>query len=431
MWQMADLRILPLPLAALLVANLALAGDARELGRLTAKAAIVVDAQSGKVHFARNPNLQLPPASTTKLLTGLIAVQQTTPDDLLRVSTYASSMPATKIHLRPGWTLSVRDLLYALMLRSANDASVVIAEGVGGSVPSFARLMNTTARSLGATQSNFVTPNGLPAPSHYSTARDLSLIMRQVLQTPGMRDILSTPTMVIQPFSGSRKRIALRSTNKLLWREDLHVIGKTGWTRQAKRCFVGAASAGGREVIVAVLGSKDLWGDVELLAAYGLDQIVPDWRQQTGYQVASAPRLEPSAKSGGWDRLVPPRRELLPPPASRIRGRTAPQAPAASASRYARSRRGGAGATQGEGDREDVRRATLRYHVQLGSYRSKARAEQLRKQVAARGYRATVARAGASYRVTVRDFASRDAARKASRALQRTLRVEPVIIAAK
>ena len=105
-----------------------------------------------------------------------------------------------------------------------------------------------------------------------STARDLAVILRSALQMPGMRDILSTRTAVIQPLSGSRKRIALRSTNRLLWRDDIAVIGKTGWTRQAKRCFLGAASAGGREVIVSVLGSSDLWGDVEILANYGLAQ---------------------------------------------------------------------------------------------------------------------------------------------------------------
>ncbi|MGH7788993.1 MAG: D-alanyl-D-alanine carboxypeptidase family protein, partial [Candidatus Binatia bacterium] len=266
---------LAIGLAFLLAAASAGATEARELGRLTAKAALVVDAQTGEVHFARNPNLQLPPASTTKILTGLIALRQMAPDDLMRVSTYASSMPPSKAYLRSGWSFETRDLMYAMMMRSANDASVVIAEGVAGSVPNFARLMNATARSFGATQSNFVTPNGLPAEGHYSTVHDMSLIMRQALQTPGMREIMSVRQTVIQPTTGSRKRIALRSTNKLLWRDDLHVIGKTGWTRKAKRCFVGAASANGREVIVAVLGSNNLWADVELLTAYGLGQAVP------------------------------------------------------------------------------------------------------------------------------------------------------------
>jgi D-alanyl-D-alanine carboxypeptidase (penicillin-binding protein 5/6) len=414
-------------LAVLLLAGSAVAGDARELGRLTAKAAIVVDAQTGEVHFARNPNLQLAPASTTKLLTGMIALRQLTAGEILPVSRYASTMPATKVWLRSGWTMSQRDLLHALMLRSANDAAVVIAEGVAGSVPDFARLMNATARSLGATQSNFVTPNGLPAAGHVSTARDLAILMRHALDTPGMRGLLETRTAVIQPASGSNKRIALRSTNKMLWRDDLRVIGKTGWTRQAKRCFVGAGSASGRDVIIAVLGSTDLWGDVELLSAYGLDQSAPDWRQRSGYQVAAAPRLDPAPAQQGWSRVAPP-------PPSRVRGRHAAPAAAASARQFASTKgstRSPRAAEAAQGDREDVRRANLRYHLQLGSWKSKVRADQLRQQVTKRGYRASVERIAGTYRVTVRDFASRDAARTAARSLKRTLRVEPVIVASK
>ena len=253
-------RSLPIiVLAILFAARVVGAGEAPEPTGLTATAAIVVDAQTGDVQFARNPNLPLPPASTTKLLTALIALRQLSPDSVLSVSAYASTMPPTKAGLKPGWRLSARDLMYALMLHSANDASIVIAEGIAGSVPNFARMMNATARSLGATDSNFVTPNGLPTPDHYTTVHDMALIMRAVSQTPGMRDILSTRSAVIQPLSGSTRRIGLRSTNRLLWRDDLHVIGKTGWTREARRCFVGVGSANGHEVIVAVLGSRDVW----------------------------------------------------------------------------------------------------------------------------------------------------------------------------
>jgi D-alanyl-D-alanine carboxypeptidase (penicillin-binding protein 5/6) len=420
--QYLNIALAALLVAAVAVADVAAAEDVRELGRLTAKAAIVVDVDTGQVHFARNPTLQLPPASTTKLLTGMIALRQTAPGELFAVSKYASSMPASKAWLRPGWTLSARDLLYALMLRSANDASVVIAEGVAGSVPDFAQLMNATARSIGATQSNFVTPNGLPATGHYSTAGDLATIMRHALQTPGMRELLSTPTAVIQPVSGSRKRIALRSTNKLLWRDDLHVIGKTGYTRQAKRCFVGAASASGREVIVAVLGSTNLWGDVELLATYGLDQVAPDWRQKTGYQMAALSKTDRGATTTGWG-------QIAAPPPSRVRGRMTAQAPSASG-QFA-SNRSSRRARAAEGDRDDLQRAKLRYHLQVGSYRSKARAGEVAKQVSKRGYRASLEHVSGIYRVSIRDFSSRDAARRAARSLKRTLRVDPIIVASR
>lgn len=423
-------------LAMLLAASAAGAQDARGLGRVTAKAGIVVDARTGEVRFARNPTLPLPPASTTKLLTALIALRQLSPEAVLPVSVYAATMPPSKAWLRPGWQMSARDLLYALLLRSANDASVAVAEGIAGSVPNFARLMNATARGLGTTQSNFVTPNGLPASNHYSTARDMALILRQALQTPGMRDILSSRTAVIQPLSGSRKRIALRSTNRLLWRDDLHVIGKTGWTRQAKRCFVGAASANGREVIVAVLGSSDLWSDVEILANYGLQQGPPgdQWREHAGWQHAAAPSAPLgsawSRPSGEADALA----AVVAPPRladeRRDMRKAALTAPTTSASGRRRTRVLQPEA-RAQGDGGNVATARLRYSLHVGSFRSKVRADQLRSAVGKRGYRAEVESVGGSYRVTVRNFESRDAARKAARTLGRTLRVDPLIVASK
>jgi D-alanyl-D-alanine carboxypeptidase len=360
----------------------------------------------------------------------VVALHHLSPDTPLPVSTYASTMPPTKAWLKPGWSVSARDLLYALMLHSANDASVVIAEGVGGSVPGFARLMNATARSLGATDSNFVTPNGLPAANHYVTARDMSLIMREVLRTPGMRDILSTRTTVISPVAGSRKRIPLRSTNRLLWRDDLHVIGKTGWTREARRCFVGAGSANGREVIVAVLGSSDLWSDVESLVTYGLAQSSPDgdWHDHGGWQQAAASPLygtawsRPSTENSELAEVVAP----MAPADERRTMRMAALSP--STTRLDRSRSKAAAA---QGDGGDLARAQMRYALHLASYRSKVRADQLCKDAAKRGYRAEVEPDGGSYRVMVRDFHSRDAASRAARSLSRTLRVDPVIVAAK
>lgn len=431
-------RLTILALAALWVAAPAGAAEQADLYALTARAAIVVDAQTGEVQFARNANLPLPPASTTKVLTALLALRETAPDELLRVSAHAASMPPSKAYLRSGSVLTSRDLLYALMLRSANDASVVIAEHVGGSVPGFARMMNRTAKSLGATSSHFITPNGLPAKGHVSTVQDLATIMRAALQTPGMRTILSTRTQTIEPVTGRTKRIALRSTNRLLWREDLTVIGKTGWTREAKRCFVGAASLNGREVIVAVLGSRDLWADVEMLAHYGLGRAVPgydDLRRRAGVQQAALSPVPPAAAAPGvtWYRgtapAAPPARAGRPAaaPAMRTYQEAAKPAPAARPQVAARSKR-----VVPQGDREELqRRAGLKYHLHLASYRSKTRAEQVSRDLVKRGYRARVESTGGAYRVAVRDFSSRDAARKAARTLGRSLRVEPVIVASR
>lgn len=429
----AALRAMTL-LAVLCAASSARATD--ELYQLTAKAAILIDAQTGSIYFARNATTPLPPASTTKVVTALVALRETAPDELMRVSAHAASMPASKAYLRARSIFTSRDMLFALMLRSANDASVVIAEHVGGSVPGFARMMNEAARAAGATDSNFITPNGLPMPGHVSTARDLALIFRQALRQPGMRNLLSTPTESIEPVSGGgARRIALRSTNKMLWRDDLTVIGKTGWTREAKRCFVGAASYQGREVILAVLGSRNLWSDVELLARVGLGRAVPGyedtWRQRAGMQQAAIKPPAASEPAITWYRgggKVPAERVAPPPSTRNERTARLAAAPKPKAPQHARTTKRAAVA---QGDREDPRRAHLRYHLQVGAYRSKTRAQQVGRDLAKRGYRAEVQGKSGTYRVVVKNFGSRDAARKAATSIRRTFKVEPVIIASR
>lgn len=356
------------------------AGSIRDLGKVTAKAAILVDDESGDVLFARSPNLQLPPASTTKILTALVVARSRALDRNVRVSRLASSMQPTKVWLKPGWMMNVEDLLYAILLNSANDASVVLAEGIGGSVPNFARMMNETASSLGATRSRFVNPSGLPGRGHYSTVRDLATIMHHVLRTEPLREILSTESLVITPRRGSKRHITLRSHNRFLNGEKFRVIGKTGWTRKAKRCFVGAASDGNREIIVAMLGSANLWGDLERLLDYALHpeptpKVVP-------LQEVSAEAIGPDTVDAGKPEQSKPR---------------------------------------------------FRYHVQVASFTSRVKADRLRQQVAKQGYPASVEQARINarrmYRVTIRNFESRASARRAARTLGKTYRVQPLIVA--
>jgi D-alanyl-D-alanine carboxypeptidase len=161
------------------------------------------------------------------------------------------------------------------MLNSANDASVVIAEGLAGSVPAFARTMNSQARSIGARNTHFVNPNGLPAENHYASARDLATIFGYAMQNREFANIVATKSTMIQPLEGSRRSIALRNHNRLLHDYHIHVVGKTGWTRASKRCFVGAGYADGRELLVAVLGSNDLWADLRALLEFGFEGGVP------------------------------------------------------------------------------------------------------------------------------------------------------------
>jgi len=357
--------------------------SARLLGRVTAKSAMLIDNATGEVLLAREPDVPLPPASTTKVLTALVVLQNYNLDRDVVVSQAASEVQPSKIYLQPGWRMKVRDLLYALLLNSANDASVALAEGLAGSVPRFAARMNATAQGLGASNSSFVNPNGLPDDDHFTTARDLIIIMRQALRTPLFRDILSTRTTAISP-AGSHRLIKLHSHNRFIDRADIPVIGKTGFTRSAKRCFVGVAINGNREVLVAMLGSSDLWGDLRRLVdyAYGRESDEDD---------------EPPAN---WAREAHG-------PARGARAAANVNKPAAS----------------------------TRFALQLASFRTQQEAAKLQSQLRQRGYTVVVERIKVKrrslYRVTVRSFPSRGEAERAARLLRREYGVNAVVVSAR
>jgi D-alanyl-D-alanine carboxypeptidase len=267
---------------------------------VTASGAIIVDAPTGAVIWEQGADVPLHPASTTKILTAIVALQSGRLDQRLLVTGNASSVEPTKIGLRPGQEVDLHDLLYAVLLRSANDAAVVVAEGLGGSVEAFAQRMTEKARSIGATRSNFLNPHGLTEDGHFTTARDLATIFRYGLRVPLFRDILSTPTAEVA-IDGPEGRVAMvRSHNRLLNAPEYQVIGKTGYTRAARRCFVGAGALGSREVVIAILGSSDLWGDARRMLDYGLTQ------PERPVMLAAAP---------GYPRAVVLEPRLTPPPA--------------------------------------------------------------------------------------------------------------------
>jgi serine-type D-Ala-D-Ala carboxypeptidase (penicillin-binding protein 5/6) len=264
-------QIITVWVLALVTALPAHAAHRHAQGTVTARAAILIDNDTGQVLWQRNPDVPLPPASTTKIVTAMLALQSGRLDDSFSVTAEAAEAPPSKISLRPGWKMRLRDLVYALLLNSANDASVVIAEGLSGSVRDFAERMNAEARALGAINTHFVNPNGLPAADHYSTARDLATMFGHAMRNPLFQNIVSTKTTSVFPTAGSFRRIALRNHNRLLGSYRIQVVGKTGWTIAAKKCFVGAGTANGRELGVAVLGSTDLWGDLKRLLEFGFD----------------------------------------------------------------------------------------------------------------------------------------------------------------
>jgi D-alanyl-D-alanine carboxypeptidase (penicillin-binding protein 5/6) len=384
--------VLGVGLAATLVAR----ADAADPS-VTARAALIVDAGSGETIWEKNADLPLPPASTTKVLTAILAIESGRWDDLVTVSPEASAVAPSKLGLRPGERMALGDLVYAVLLNSANDASTVVAEGLAGSELAFARHMNAKAREIGARNSNFVNPHGLTAPGHVSTVRDLSKIFRYGLRLPEMREVLETSRIKVPLQSRRISSVGLRSHNRLLTGWTHKVIGKTGYTRPAGRCFVGSATADGREVVIALLGSRDLWGDSRRLVAHALGG--PS--DPPAVVMAKAPR-------GRRARVVATEGDEEEVTSRLQRGRV----------RVASV------------DRKTTRAAAPkpkdRFSVRLGPYGTRKAAETARNRLAKAGYRARVV----GQALMLGDFAARTSADKLAKGL-RAKGYRPTIVAAR
>ena len=340
---------------------------------VTARAALVMDANTGDVIWEDDGNVPLPPASTTKLMTAIVAIESGQLDESFGVSPYASRTAPSRINLRPGQRMRLQNLLYALLLKSANDAATVIAEGVAGSEAAFARRMTARAEELGARTANFRNAHGLSAPGHVASARDLAIIMRHALRMPLLREILGTRQVRV-PIEGPRAHwVSLSSHNRLLTGHEYRVIGKTGYTRAAGRCFVGAAQSGDREIVIALLGSRDLWGDAKRLLAFGFGA----GEEPTPVVLTSATpaTAAPAVDSAEGDEEEP----VVEPPVGRFVVRLGPYR-SRSVAKATRSRLANKGYTARVSGRT----------VTLGSFTSQSRAQHLAKRLQGQGYRGTV-----------------------------------------
>jgi D-alanyl-D-alanine carboxypeptidase len=237
-----------------------------------ARAAVAVDADTGEILYDKNSNRRLPPASTAKLMTAIVALEQGDLSKVVTVSKNAARAAPSKAGFREGDKITLESLLYASLVQSANDAAVALAEAVAGSEKQFVRLMNRKAASLGARNTRFINSNGLPGTNQYTTALDLSKILSYALKFSKLREIIGTPETKIETEDG--RVFFLRNTTELLWRDAKVLGGKTGYTHNARHCFVGAAATERKQVIVALLGSpsrKSLWAETELLINKNLD----------------------------------------------------------------------------------------------------------------------------------------------------------------
>lgn len=242
-------------------------------------AAVVLEEKTGRVLYAVNDSLQLPMASTTKIMTAMIALENCSLSEMVTATDNAYGVPGTSIYLEKGETLSMEQMLYGLMLASGNDAAVAIAEHVAGSVSAFCDMMNARAMELGCTGTHFSTPHGLPAENHYTTALDLALIAREAMKNPVFRQIVSTQRATIPWQNHSYDRV-LNNKNRLLSSYEGALGIKTGYTRAAGRCLAFAAERDGMTLIGVVLNSPDWFTQSEALldhvfAGYEMYEALP------------------------------------------------------------------------------------------------------------------------------------------------------------
>ena len=220
-----------------------------------------MDGQTHKILYAKNPNKELMPASTTKLVTAMVVLDRLSPDKVVVVSKNAAYTPSIASRLRPGDRVTVRGLLYLALMRSINGAAVALSEAVAGSESSFAKLMNEKVASLNIKNTRFVNATGLPAPGQYITAENLAVILDTALKYPLIKQIINTKE---KDLIVDGRSLYLRNTDRLLWSNDDLIGGKTGYTRAAEHCLVFAASKGDCTIVTSLLGERvrgNLWVD--------------------------------------------------------------------------------------------------------------------------------------------------------------------------
>jgi D-alanyl-D-alanine carboxypeptidase (penicillin-binding protein 5/6) len=262
----------------------AAAGMLPELPDIQAKAAILMDEGSGRILYAKNAHLQLPPASLTKIMTAILVIENGDLDQKVSVSRYAAETGESSIWLEEGEVLTRRELLYALMLVSANDAAVALAESVAGSEGAFVEKMNSRAGELQLSNTHFVNPHGLQDQEHYSSAYDLAVITREGMRYHLFREVVATREKYL-PWPGHPWQRALINKNRLLSRYQGATGVKTGYTRQAGNCLVGAAQRGNLRLIAVVLNSPQVYEDTEKLLDYGFQNyqaVILQKREQAG-----------------------------------------------------------------------------------------------------------------------------------------------------
>lgn len=240
---------------------------------ITADAAIVIDEATGQVLYEKNADKREYPASMTKMMTCILALEKSSPDQLVTVSRYAADVECTRLY--PGYTLRMADILQQMMMISDNGAATAVGEAVGGDEATFAAMMNEKAQAIGAVNTHFVNMNGMPDANHYSTARDMAKIAAYAMHNDAFRQIVGTKAKNIYYIAPQGHKTYCRNTNELLESYPGCTGIKTGWTSAARGCLSAAAKRGDKELIAVVMHSDDdetRFSEAAALLDYGFEQ---------------------------------------------------------------------------------------------------------------------------------------------------------------
>jgi len=258
-------------LAVSLLFILAAPSSALSQKRIPAKAAVVMDS-SGTVLYSKFPDARLAPASTVKLVTAMVVIDNLYPGTKVTISKNAAKVRSIQPRLRPNEEMTVSDLLHLALMKSINGAAVALAEATTGTEQDFVALMNLKAKEIGANNTLFANASGLPKGTQYTTASDLALILKTALSYPLIREILGKKEYLIATSAG--REIFLENSDALLWQRDNIIGGKTGYTGTARHCFVCAINTEKGPLYTAVLGARSrssLWKSTLLLEEIGMN----------------------------------------------------------------------------------------------------------------------------------------------------------------
>ena len=263
---------------------------------VSAKSATLYEPTSGRFIYEKNVDCRLPMASTTKIMTALIAIERCSLDEVVTVPKEATGVEGSSIYLKEGDTLTVKDLIYSVLLQSANDAATALALLISGDVQSFAALMNDRADEIGLTDTHFENPHGLDSEEHFTTARDLAILASIALENDFFRTVTSTYKYTF-PLGDATRTVV--NHNKLLKKRDGVVGVKTGYTDRSGRCLVSAIESRGMRFIAVTLDAPDDWNDHLKLLKLGENSFEP-----IDLFSLTAREFNVTVKNGETDRVI-------------------------------------------------------------------------------------------------------------------------------